>query len=55
MIEQDHRHIKKPTGHLLGFKSQASLESTIAGYVLVNALRKRPADNAQGKKVFEPF
>ena len=55
MIEQDHRHIKKRTNPMLGFKSKASLESTIAGYELVNMLRKGQFDNAQGMKVFEQF
>ena len=40
MVEQDHRHIKKRTNPMLGFKSKASLESTIAGYELINMLRK---------------
>ena len=55
MIEQDHRHIKKRTNPMLGFKSKASLESTIAGYELVNMLRKGQFDNAQGMNVFEQF
>jgi putative transposase len=55
MIEQDHRHIKKRTNPMLGFKSKASLESTIAGYELINMLRKGQFDNAQGMTVFEQF
>jgi hypothetical protein len=33
---------------MLGVKSKASLASTIAGYALVNMLRKGQFDNAQG-------
>lgn len=55
MIEQDHRHIKKRINPMLGFKSKASLEATIAGYELVNMLRKGQFDNAEGMTVFEQF
>jgi putative transposase len=55
MIEQDRRHIKKRTKPMLGFKSEASLVSTIAGYELINMLRKGQFDNAQGMTVFEQF
>ena len=39
-IEQDHRNIKRRTNPMMGFKSWESAESTIAGYELVNMLRK---------------
>ena len=55
MIEQDHRHIKKCTNPMLGFKSKASIESTISGYELVNMLRKGQFNNPQGMSVFEQF
>jgi hypothetical protein len=42
---------------MLGFQliQQRPLESTIAGYELVNMLRKGQFDNAQGMTVFEQF
>ena len=55
MVEQDHRQIKKRTNPMLGFKSKKSLESTIAGYELVNMLRKGQFENAANMTVFEQF
>lgn len=55
MVEQDHRNIKKRTNPMLGFKSRASLESTIAGYELINMLKKGQFENAQEMTVFEQF
>jgi len=40
---------------MLGFKSKASLELTIAGYKFFSMLRKGQFDNTQGMKVFEQF
>ena len=54
-IEQDHRNIKRRTNPMLGFKSWDSMESTIAGYELVNMLRKGQHTNAENMAVHEQF
>lgn len=54
-IEQDHRNIKRRTNPMLGFKSLGSMESTIAGYELINMLRKGQHINAENMTVFEQF
>ncbi|QIV95419.1 putative transposase [Allofrancisella inopinata] len=46
LIEQDHRNIKRLTRPMLGFKSWDSMESTIAGYELVNMIKKGQQINA---------
>ena len=54
-IEQDHRNIKRRTNPMLGFKSWDSMESTIAGYELVNMLRKGQHINAANMTIYEQF
>lgn len=51
LIEQDHRNIKRLTRPMLGFKSWSSMVSTIAGYELMNMIRKGLHINA-GKMTF---
>ena len=55
MVEQDHRNIKRRTNPMLGFKSMASAESTIAGYELISMLRKKQYVDAGNMTVFEQF
>ena len=55
LIEQDHRNIKRLTRPMLGFKSWYSMESTIAGYELVNMIRKGQHINAGKINVWEQF
>ena len=55
IIEQDHCHIKRRTNPMLGFKSIASAESTIAGYELINMLRKGQHVDAENMTIFEQF
>ena len=55
IIEQDHRHIKRRTNPMLGFKSVESAESTIAGYELINMLRKGQHVDAENITIFEQF
>jgi len=40
-IEQDHRAVKRVTCTMLGFKSFAASQSTLAGIELVHMLKKR--------------
>ena len=40
IVEQDHRHIKRITNPMLGFKSFASAKATIAEVELHHMLRK---------------
>ncbi len=51
LIEQEHRNIKRLTRPMLGFKSWDSMKSTIAGYELVNMIKKGQKMNA-GKMTF---
>ena len=55
MIEQDHRNIKRLTRPMLGFKSWDSIESTIAGYELINMIRKGQHINAQDMTTWDQF
>lgn len=48
-IEQDHRRIKRRTRPMLGFKSFASANATLAGIEMVHMMRKR-----QGRFAFNP-
>ena len=54
-IEQDHRNIKRRTNPMMGFKSWPSAESTIAGYELVNMLRKGQHIHAENMTVYDQF
>lgn len=55
IIEQDHRNIKRRTRPMLGFKSVESAKSTLAGYELINMLRKGQHIDAANQTVFEQF
>ena len=54
-IEQDHRNIKRRTNPMMGFKSWSSAESTIAGYELVNMLRKGQHIHAESMTGYDQF
>ncbi|MCF6777995.1 IS6 family transposase [Thiotrichales bacterium 19X7-9] len=54
-IEQDHRAIKRRTRPMLGFKSFKSAESTLAGYELINMLRKGQHLDCANQTIFEQF
>jgi putative transposase len=55
LIEQDHRNIKRLTRPMLGFKAWDSMESTIAGYELVNMIKKGQHINAGSMTVWDQF
>ena len=55
IIEQDHRFIKWRTKPMLGFKSFDSAEATLAGYELINMLRKGQHISADTMTKFEQF
>ena len=55
LIEQDHRNIKRLTRPMLGFKSWTSMGSTIAGYELVNMIKKGQHINAGSMTVWDQF
>ena len=55
MIEQDHRFVKRRVKPMLGFKSHDSAEATIAGYELINMLRKGQHKNAANMNRVEQF
>ena len=55
IIEQDHRFIKWRTKPMLGFKSFDSGEATLAGYELINMLRKGQHIGADFMTKFEQF
>jgi len=46
IIEQDHRHIKKVTNRMLGFKSFESACSTISGIETINMIHKEKAGSS---------
>ena len=50
IIEQDHRHIKRITNQMLGFKHFKSACATIQGIEAMNMIRKGQAST---KSVFE--
>ncbi|OIN85036.1 DDE domain protein [Francisella sp. TX07-6608] len=55
LFEQDHRNIKRLTRPMLGFKSWDAMESTIAGYELVNMIKKGQYVNAGQMAVWDQF
>ena len=55
IIEQDHRHIKRVTKPMLGFKSFASAKATIAGIELHHMLKKGQMENSANMPVWEQF
>ena len=55
LVEQDHRNIKRLTRPMLAFKSWDAMESTIAGYELVNMIRKGQHINAGSMSVWDQF
>jgi len=55
IVEQDHRHIKKITKPMMGFKSFQSAEATIAGIELHHMLRKSQHQQSQFKAIHEQF
>ena len=55
LVEQDHRNIKRLTRPMMGFKSWDSMESTIAGYELVNMIKKGQHINAVNMTVWDQF
>ncbi len=55
LIEQEHRNIKRLTRPMLGFKSWDSMGSTIAGYKLVNMIKKGQHINAGQMTVWDQF
>lgn len=55
IVEQDHRGIKKITRPMMGFKSFASAEATIAGVELHRMLKKGQHKNASNLSVYEQF
>lgn len=55
IIEQDHRAVKRITKPMMGFKSMASAEATIAGIELHHMLRKGQHKNAGSQTIFQQF
>ncbi|MFT4694749.1 MAG: putative transposase, partial [Francisella sp.] len=55
LIEQDHGNIKILTRPMLGFKAWDFMESTIAGYELVNMIKKGQHINAGSMTVWDQF
>lgn len=55
IVEQDHRHIKRITKPMLGFKVFSAAQATIAGIELHHMLRKGQHVNAANQDVFEQF
>lgn len=55
IIEQDHRAVKKITRPMMGFKSMASAEATIAGIELHHMLKKGQHKNASSQTIFQQF
>lgn len=55
IVEQDHRGIKKITRPMMGFKSFASAEATIAGIELHRMLKKEQHKNAANLPVYKQF
>ena len=55
MIEQDHRNIKRLTRPMFGFKSWNSMKSTVAGYELVNIIKKGQHINSGKITVWDQF
>ena len=55
MIEQDHRRIKRLVNPMMGFKSWSSMESTIAGYEMVQMMRKGQHIQAETMTIWDQF
>ncbi|WP_212789580.1 IS6 family transposase [Francisella halioticida] len=55
LIEQDHRSIKRLIRPMMGFKSWDSMDSTIAGYELVNMIKKGQHIYAENMTVWDQF
>ena len=55
IIEQDHRAVKRTTGPMMGFKSMAAAEATIAGIELPHMLKKGQHKNANSQTIFQQF
>jgi transposase-like protein len=50
MIEQDHRAVKRVTRPMLGFKSFAAAQDTLAGIELMHMIKKRQLMVEEGDK-----
>jgi putative transposase len=55
IVEQDHRHIKKITRPMKGFKSFTSAKATIAGIELHHMLKKEQHKSAANLPVYKQF
>jgi len=55
IVEQDHRHIKRITKPMLGFKSFISAKSTIAGIELHHMLRKGQMAASENLPIWKQF
>jgi putative transposase len=55
IVEQDHRHIKRITNPMLGFKSFASAKAIIAGVELHHMLKKGQMIDAGSTPVWQQF
>jgi putative transposase len=58
MVEQDHRGVKRVTRPMLGFKSFAAAQDTLAGIELMHMMKKRQlvvAEGDEGLTAAEPF
>jgi transposase-like protein len=58
MVEQDHRAVKRVTRPMLGFKSSAAAQDTLAGIELMHMLKKRQLvveEGAEGLTAAEQF
>lgn len=55
ILEQDHRHIKRITKPMLGFKSFESAKATIAGIELHHMLRKNQHQQSEYQTIHEQF
>lgn len=55
MVEQDHRHIKRITKPMLGFKAFAAAKATIAGIELHHMLKQGQMTCANNTPVWQQF
>ncbi len=55
LVEQDHRGIKRIVNPMMGFKSFASAQSTLAGIELHRMLRKSQHQGSSTQSLFEQF
>ncbi len=51
IIEQDHRHIKRQSRPMLGFKNFHSAQITLAGIELINMLKKGQMRTTRGYRL----